>query len=112
MITAGIRSTSRTDPGYVHVFFDQRDGDGRPWKRCDLTGAGVRNGETGEPWRGIDVTSKGRHSLDQFQSSLRFALSRFGFGLTSLRFRHALFEIADSRCLSTVDDRLGVPPFG
>jgi site-specific DNA-methyltransferase (adenine-specific) len=27
----------------------------------DLTGDGVRNGESGEPWRGIDVTAKGRH---------------------------------------------------
>lgn len=49
------------DPVYVETFFDQTDGDGRRWKRNDLTGAGTRNGETGLPWRGIDVTSKGRH---------------------------------------------------
>lgn len=34
---------------------------GRRYKRQDLTGAGVRNGETGLPWRGIDPTPKGRH---------------------------------------------------
>jgi site-specific DNA-methyltransferase (adenine-specific) len=34
---------------------------GRRYKRQDLTGAGTRNGETGQPWRGIDPTPKGRH---------------------------------------------------
>lgn len=33
----------------------------RPWKDADLTGSGVRHGETGEEWRGFDVTAKGRH---------------------------------------------------
>ncbi|HEY4579621.1 MAG TPA: DNA methyltransferase, partial [Candidatus Acidoferrales bacterium] len=27
----------------------------------DLTGDGIRHGDSGKPWRGIDVTSKGRH---------------------------------------------------
>jgi DNA modification methylase len=49
------------DAGYVETFFDQNDPDGRRWKRTDLTGAGVRHGETGLSWRGIDVTAKGRH---------------------------------------------------
>jgi site-specific DNA-methyltransferase (adenine-specific) len=49
------------DPEYVETFFDHVDPDGRRWKRMDLTGAGTRNGETGEVWRGIDVTAKGRH---------------------------------------------------
>jgi DNA modification methylase len=34
---------------------------GRRYKRQDVTGAGVRNGETGLPWRGIDPTPKRRH---------------------------------------------------
>ncbi|MBV9849064.1 MAG: restriction endonuclease [Armatimonadetes bacterium] len=46
---------------YIETFFDQTDADGRRWKRSDLTGAGTRNGETGQVWRGIDVTAKGRH---------------------------------------------------
>lgn len=33
----------------------------RPWKDADLTGAGIRHGETGKVWRGLDVTAKGRH---------------------------------------------------
>jgi len=49
------------DESYVETFFDQTDADGRHWKRSDLTGSGVRHGETGQPWRGIDVTAKGRH---------------------------------------------------
>jgi site-specific DNA-methyltransferase (adenine-specific) len=46
---------------YVKMFFEQQDPDGRRWKRSDITGAGTRNGETGQVWRGIDVTAKGRH---------------------------------------------------
>ncbi len=49
------------DPEYLQTFFDQTDSDGRRWKRTDLTGAGIRHGETGKPWRGIDITAKGRH---------------------------------------------------
>jgi adenine specific DNA methylase Mod len=36
-------------------------GDDRPWKDADLTGSGIRHGETGNIWRGFDVTAKGRH---------------------------------------------------
>jgi len=49
------------DTDYLQTFFDMQDDDGRRWKRSDLTGAGVRRGETGKPWRGIDITAKGRH---------------------------------------------------
>jgi len=49
------------DTEYMQTFFDQTDSSGRRWKRSDLTGAGTRNGETGENWRGINVTAKGRH---------------------------------------------------
>jgi site-specific DNA-methyltransferase (adenine-specific) len=49
------------DQGYLDNFFEMTDKDGRRWKRMDLTGDGVRNGESGETWREVDVTSKGRH---------------------------------------------------
>ena len=49
------------DQDYINTFFEHADADGRRWKRTDLTGAGIRNGETGKPWRGIEVTAKGRH---------------------------------------------------
>jgi site-specific DNA-methyltransferase (adenine-specific) len=49
------------DQTYVDAFFTHIDPDGRRWTRADLTGAGTRNGETGEVWRGIAITEKGRH---------------------------------------------------
>jgi len=49
------------DQHYVDEFYTHVDKDGRRWRRSDLTGAGVRHGETGQPWHGIDITAKGRH---------------------------------------------------
>jgi adenine specific DNA methylase Mod len=49
------------DQTYIDAFYTHVDPDGRRWRRSDLTGAGVRHGETGLVWRGIDVTAKGRH---------------------------------------------------
>jgi DNA modification methylase len=49
------------DQVYVDAFYTHKDKDGRMWRRSDMTGAGVRHGETGLPWRGIDITAKGRH---------------------------------------------------
>ncbi|HKN87994.1 MAG TPA: site-specific DNA-methyltransferase, partial [Nitrospiraceae bacterium] len=46
---------------YIDAFYTHVDRNGRRWRRSDLTGAGTRNGLTGEPWRGIDITAKGRH---------------------------------------------------
>jgi len=49
------------DEEYVATFFEQSDPDGKKWKRGDLTGPGIRAGDSGKPWRGVDVTAKGRH---------------------------------------------------
>jgi DNA modification methylase len=46
---------------YLSEFYTHFDEDGRRWRRSDLTGAGISNGESGKPWHGIDVTAKGRH---------------------------------------------------
>lgn len=46
---------------YLDAFYTHVAEDGRRWRRSDLTGAGIRHGETGEVWRGRDVTAKGRH---------------------------------------------------
>ncbi len=46
---------------YLDQFYTHYDGDGRRWRRSDMTGAGIRHGETGTAWRGIDVSAKGRH---------------------------------------------------
>lgn len=47
---------------YQDKFFKFDDGDGRGlYWTGDITGSGVRHGETGQTWRGFDPTSKGRH---------------------------------------------------
>lgn len=46
---------------YLDKYYRFDDGDGRLYWRADITGAGVRYGETGAVWRGLDVTAKGRH---------------------------------------------------
>jgi adenine specific DNA methylase Mod len=46
---------------YVDRFYRHIDQDGRRFRLSDITGSGIRHGETGEAWRGVDVTSRGRH---------------------------------------------------
>jgi DNA modification methylase len=49
------------DQTYLDAFYTHYDADGRRWRRSDLTGDGIRRGDSGKPWRGVDVTAKGRH---------------------------------------------------
>lgn len=46
---------------YLERFYKHADKDGRKYTSSDLTGAGIRHGETGKPWRGIDPSKIGRH---------------------------------------------------
>jgi site-specific DNA-methyltransferase (adenine-specific)/adenine-specific DNA-methyltransferase len=46
---------------YIRQFYTHVDPNGRRWSRSDLTGAGIRQGVTGDVWRGINVSAKGRH---------------------------------------------------
>jgi DNA modification methylase len=46
---------------YLDKYYKYDDGDGRLYWRADITGPGVRHGETGGVWRGHDVTARGRH---------------------------------------------------
>ena len=62
------------DEAYVETFFDHKDERGLRWMRMDLTGDGVRNGDSGEPWRGIDVTAKGRHWAIPTEEMLQYRL--------------------------------------
>lgn len=79
------------DEAYLTTFFDQEDPEGRRYKRADLTGAGVRNGETGLAWRGIDITAKGRHwmrppsALDRLDSEGRIHWPRKKGGMPRLK---------------------------
>jgi DNA modification methylase len=49
------------DQQYIDAFFTHKDESGRRWRRTDLTGPGIRHGESGLPWRHFDPTSIGRH---------------------------------------------------
>lgn len=49
------------DSTYVDAFFSHQDADGKRWQRTDLTGPGVRKGDSGLPWRDYNPTEKGRH---------------------------------------------------
>jgi site-specific DNA-methyltransferase (adenine-specific) len=49
------------DESYIEKHFSHVDENGRRYKRENPTGAGTRNGVTGQAWRGIDPTAKGRH---------------------------------------------------
>lgn len=49
------------DEDYIEKTYRHEDEDGRRYRIGDLTGAGVRQGESGQPWGGHDPTAKGRH---------------------------------------------------
>ena len=46
---------------YIASEYRYIDKDGRRFRRGDLTGAGIRYGETGLPWRGLNPTEINRH---------------------------------------------------
>jgi site-specific DNA-methyltransferase (adenine-specific) len=46
---------------YVEAFFTHTDEKGRKWCRENLTGPGVREGDSGLPWRDYNPTAVGRH---------------------------------------------------
>ena len=48
------------DPSYVAKYYRLRDKKGR-YQLVSLTGAGTRNGASGQPWRGVNPTQAGRH---------------------------------------------------
>lgn len=49
------------DEKYVEAFYRHHDEKGRRYRLGDLTGAGVRTGESGQPWKGVNPTPSGRH---------------------------------------------------
>ena len=49
------------DQHYIDQFFTYVDGKGRRWRRTDLTGPGVRKGDSGQVWRHYSPTDRGRH---------------------------------------------------
>ena len=49
------------DPAYLDKYYRFDDGDGRLYWRADITGAGIRTGDSGKPWRGHDPSKIQRH---------------------------------------------------
>ena len=48
------------DPAYIAKYYRLRDNRGR-YQLVSLTGAGTRDGESGQPWQGVNPTDSGRH---------------------------------------------------
>lgn len=48
------------DSKYLRDFYRFSDGRGQ-YRLVTLTGAGIREGDSGKPWRGVDPTDSGRH---------------------------------------------------
>ena len=48
------------DESYIERFYRHQDDRGR-YTLSDMTGAGIRRGESGEAWRGVNPTDVGRH---------------------------------------------------
>lgn len=49
------------DEEYTNAFYRHKGDDGRMFRIGDMTGAGIRYGESGMEWKGADPTLKGRH---------------------------------------------------
>ena len=51
---------------YVNSSFTNISHDGRRYRINEITGSGVRKGDSGAPWRGHDPTSRGRHWAEKW----------------------------------------------
>ncbi len=114
--------TAYTDE-YLDKYYRFDDGDGRLYWRADITGAGVRHGETGQTWRGFDVTAKGRHwayppeELEKMNKEGRIYWAKGGSGWPQeKRYRDELKGKAVSDIWDDIDrinpvgsERLGYP---
>ena len=54
------RNIQPLEKDYVDKFYHLKDKNGR-YRLGDLTGPGLRNGDTGQPWRGTNPSDRGRH---------------------------------------------------
>lgn len=86
--------------------------DGLQYRTRDLTGAGTRNGETGQPWRNVDVTAKGRHwrvmhaAIDEIAEDGRIHWQSSGMP----RERDVLPYVPEERTVVVGDVWTDVPP--
>ncbi|MBI2684185.1 MAG: restriction endonuclease [Actinobacteria bacterium] len=110
------------EPAYLDRYYRFDDGDGRLYWRADLTGAGRRNGATGQPWRGIDPGVIGRHwmvppeELEELDGQGRIYWPKRGTMPQYKRYRDELKGKAVSDLWTDIDrinpvgaERLGYP---
>ncbi len=111
------------EQAYLDKYYKFDDGDGRLYWRADLTGAGTRNGATGQPWRGLNPTVKGRHwmvppdELDVLDAAGKIYWAKGGSGWPQhKRYREDLTGVAVPDIWDDIDrinpvgnERLGYP---
>jgi adenine-specific DNA-methyltransferase len=49
------------DKDYIEGHFTNKTKDGRLYRINEITGSGLRSGDSGRPWRGNDPSARGRH---------------------------------------------------
>lgn len=110
------------DEAYLTKYYRFDDGDGRLYWRADLTGAGTRNGPSGQPWRGFDPAKIGRHwnsspeTLDRYHDEGRIYYPAGGGMPQFKRYREDLKGKAVADIWDDIDrinpvgsERLGYP---
>lgn len=55
------RTFAGYEKSYLESKYRHKDGQGRVYRLSDLTGPGIRAGDSGEAWRGVNPTQYGRH---------------------------------------------------
>jgi adenine-specific DNA-methyltransferase len=55
------RQYTEYDKDYIEGHFTNKTSDGRLYRINEVTGSGLRSGDSGKPWKGNDPSSRGRH---------------------------------------------------
>jgi len=96
---------------YVETKYRHVGSDGRRYQLDNLTGAGIRNGKSGEPWRGRDPTARGFHwkfgvdRLEELDAKGRIYWPRKTNGMP--RYKRYLDEV---RGIALQDVWVDIPP--
>ena len=90
---------ARHSASYLDRFYREIDHRGR-YFRSDLTGAGTREGESGDPWRGHDPTASGRHwAVPKTGPYAKWIAGNIILGYNDIRGQHARLDELDENGL-------------
>lgn len=96
------------DPAYLKKHYRHKDKRGQ-FRIGDLTGSGIRSGDSGKPWRGYDPTSAGRHwALPSTRSLPNWFKPPAGFPEMNLQNR---LDVLDAQGLVYWPPKGSVPSF-